>query len=95
MGLDYIDMMLIHSPQLRVDFREEERFLEGNREAWKALEEAYKEGLLRAIGVSDFEKEEATAALSLKKPPERKPGLKADASPQEPTPMTFRLGRLS
>ncbi len=56
MGLEYIDLMLIHSPQPWKQFGEEDRFIEGNREAWRALEEAYKAGKLRAIGVSNFKK---------------------------------------
>jgi diketogulonate reductase-like aldo/keto reductase len=56
MKLDYIDMMIIHSPQPWTKFREEERFFDGNREAWRALEEAYNAGKLRAIGLSNFEK---------------------------------------
>jgi diketogulonate reductase-like aldo/keto reductase len=56
MKLDHIDMMIIHSPQPWTKFREEERFFDGNREAWRALEEAYKAGKLRAIGLSNFEK---------------------------------------
>jgi diketogulonate reductase-like aldo/keto reductase len=55
LGLDHIDLMLIHSPQPWADFREGEHFFEGNLEAWRALEEAYKAGKLRAIGVSNFE----------------------------------------
>ncbi|PWM29850.1 MAG: 2,5-diketo-D-gluconic acid reductase [Verrucomicrobia bacterium] len=55
LGLNYIDMMIIHSPQPWTDFREADRFLEGNREAWRALEDFYKSGKLRAIGVSNFE----------------------------------------
>ena len=55
MGFDYIDMMIIHSPQPWADFRDEDRYFEGNREAWRALEEAYKAGKLRAIGLSNFE----------------------------------------
>jgi len=54
MGLDYIDMMIIHSPQPWMAFGEYDRYFEGNREAWKALEEAYAAGKLRAIGVSNF-----------------------------------------
>lgn len=54
-GLDYIDMMIIHSPQPWTKFRGEDRYFEGNREAWRALEEAYKAGKLRAIGLSNFE----------------------------------------
>lgn len=56
LGLDHIDLMLIHSPQPWADFREGEHFLEGNLEAWRALEEAYRAGKLRAIGVSNFER---------------------------------------
>jgi diketogulonate reductase-like aldo/keto reductase len=55
MGLDYIDMMIIHSPQPWTEFRGEECFFEGNCAAWRALEEAYKAGKLRAIGLSNFE----------------------------------------
>lgn len=55
-GLGYLDMLLIHSPQPWDVFRGSDHFLEGNREAWRALEEAYKAGRLRAIGVSNFEK---------------------------------------
>ncbi|MFX0019390.1 MAG: aldo/keto reductase [Candidatus Hermodarchaeota archaeon] len=56
LGLDYIDMMIIHSPQPWTEFREEDPYFEGNREAWRALEEAYNNGKLRAIGLSNFEK---------------------------------------
>lgn len=55
LDLDYIDLMIIHSPQPWNNFQEDDRFFEGNLEAWKALEEAYEEGKLRAIGVSNFE----------------------------------------
>ena len=55
LGLDHVDLMLIHSPQPWSAFRKGEHFLEGNLEAWRALEEAHKAGKLRAIGVSNFE----------------------------------------
>jgi len=55
LGLDYIDMMIIHSPRPWMEFHEADPFFEGNREAWRALEEAYKAGKLRAIGISNFE----------------------------------------
>ncbi len=58
MNLDYIDMMIIHSPQPWTKFREIDRFFEGNLEAWRALEEAYKAGKLRAIGLSNFEEQD-------------------------------------
>ncbi|MEV8143727.1 aldo/keto reductase [Specibacter sp. NPDC078709] len=53
MGLGYIDLMLIHAPQPWTDFRGGD-YAEGNREAWRALEEAYEAGQLRSIGVSNF-----------------------------------------
>ncbi|HMQ59051.1 MAG TPA: aldo/keto reductase [Flavilitoribacter sp.] len=56
LGLDYIDMMIIHSPRPWMEFHDEDPYFEGNREAWSALEEAYKAGKLRAIGLSNFEK---------------------------------------
>ena len=64
MGLDYLDMMIIHSPQPWVEVNQsEDRYVEGNREAWKALEEAYKEGKLKAIGVSNFQIEDIQSLL--------------------------------
>ena len=59
MGLDYLDMMIIHSPQPWVEVNQSEnRYIEGNRAAWRALEDAMKAGKLRAIGVSNFLKED-------------------------------------
>ena len=54
MGLDYLDLMIIHSPQPWAEFRSEKRYFDENREGWRALEDAYKAGKLRAIGVSNF-----------------------------------------
>ena len=58
MGLEYVDMMLIHSPQPWAKFGVENRFFEGNKQAWRALEDAYKAGKIRAIGISNFQKED-------------------------------------
>ena len=56
MRLDYLDMMIIHSPQPWVEVNQsDDRYVEGNRAAWRALEEAYKAGKLRAIGISNFQ----------------------------------------
>ena len=63
LGLDYIDLMLIHSPQPWADFRGGD-YAEGNREAWRALEDAYKAGKLRAIGVSNFQEQDLENILS-------------------------------
>jgi diketogulonate reductase-like aldo/keto reductase len=56
LGLDHIDLMIIHSPQPWDKFRKGDHFFEGNLQAWQALEEALQAGKLRAIGVSNFEK---------------------------------------
>ena len=56
MGLDYLDMMIIHSPQPWADVNQSnDRFFEGNVEAYRALEDALRAGKLRAIGVSNFQ----------------------------------------
>jgi diketogulonate reductase-like aldo/keto reductase len=54
-GLDRLDLMIIHSPQPWDEFGGEERFFEGNREVWRALEAAHDEQKVRAIGVSNFQ----------------------------------------
>lgn len=55
MGLDYIDLFIIHSPQPWDEFREDEnRYFEENKVVWKAMEDAYKAGKVRAIGLSNF-----------------------------------------
>ena len=54
MGLDYLDLMIIHSPEPWAEFRGEKRYFEENKEVWRALETAYKEGKVKAIGVSNF-----------------------------------------
>ncbi|MEU9639530.1 aldo/keto reductase [Streptomyces tendae] len=53
LDIGYIDLMLIHSPQPWDDFRGGDH-AEGNRQAWRALEDAHKAGKIRAIGVSNF-----------------------------------------
>ena len=55
MGLDYLDQMIIHSPQPWVEVNQSDnRYEEGNLEAWRALEEAQAAGKVRVIGVSNF-----------------------------------------
>lgn len=53
LDIGYIDLMLIHAPQPWDDFRGGD-YTDGNRQAWRALEEAYRAGKLRSIGVSNF-----------------------------------------
>lgn len=55
MGLDYIDLMIIHCPQPWEYYnKSENRWYEGNREVWAALEDALSKGKVKAIGVSNF-----------------------------------------
>lgn len=59
MGLDYIDLMIIHSPQpWKMVNQSQDRYFQGNLEAWRALTDAYKAGKLRSIGVSNFLRED-------------------------------------
>lgn len=52
---DYIDLMIIHSPRPWKEFQTDEPYYEENLAVWKALEEAYEAGKVRAIGLSNFE----------------------------------------
>ncbi|EFV00569.1 oxidoreductase, aldo/keto reductase family protein [Pseudoramibacter alactolyticus ATCC 23263] len=55
MGLAYLDMVIIHSPQpWKAVNQSDDRYYEGNREAWRSLEDALSAGKVRAIGVSNF-----------------------------------------
>lgn len=54
LGLDYVDLILIHCPQPWDEFRGEKRYFKENIEVWKALEEFYKAGKARSIGISNF-----------------------------------------
>lgn len=64
MGLDYLDQMIIHSPQPWKEFRIEKRYFEDNREVWRALEDAYEQGKVKAIGVSNFLKDDLENIIS-------------------------------
>lgn len=67
-GLEYIDMMLIHCPQPWAEYnKSDNRYSEENRQVWKALEEAYSAGKIRAIGVSNFLREDIENLLETAK----------------------------
>ena len=51
LGLEYLDLFLIHWPN-PIGFRD--HWQKANAESWKAMEELYKAGRVRAIGVSNF-----------------------------------------
>ena len=58
--IGYFDLMLIHCPQPWARYRDGSGYkcFEGNREAWKAMEEANRAGSLKAIGVANFEQDD-------------------------------------
>ena len=51
LGVDYLDLLLIHWPNPKA-LRETDAWKVGNAGAWKAMEEAYKDGKVRAIGLT-------------------------------------------
>lgn len=55
LDIGYIDLMIIHCPKPWDQYHGEDRFVEGNQEAWRALEDAYNAGKIKAIGLSNFE----------------------------------------
>ena len=56
LGLDYLDLYLIHAPWPWSNVGKD--YTAGNIEVWKAFVELYKEGKIRAIGVSNFHPED-------------------------------------
>ena len=62
LGLDYLDLYLIHWPcveKVSPDWKEI------NAGTWKAFEDAYKSGKIRAIGVSNFQKKHYDALAEM------------------------------
>ncbi len=53
LGTDYIDLYLIHAPWPWSEIGKDCR--EGNIQAFKAMEKLYRDGYVRAIGVSNFD----------------------------------------
>lgn len=51
LGIDYLDLYLIHWPLPTPDYKEWKSL---DTETWRAMEELYKEGKIRAIGLSNF-----------------------------------------
>lgn len=63
LDLDYIDLYLIHAPwpwhKIGMDCTE------GNIESWRAFEEIYDSGKVKAIGISNFEAKHITPILDM------------------------------
>ncbi|KAA8439823.1 aldo/keto reductase [Weissella paramesenteroides] len=60
LGLDYLDLYLIHWPNPLINRRNWDK---ANAEAWRYMEDAYTEGKIRAIGISNFQIEHVEALL--------------------------------
>ena len=54
LGIDYLDLLLIHAPEPWAEFHGENHYFKENLEVWKAMEEAVQAGKVRSIGVSNF-----------------------------------------
>ena len=54
LGVDYADLIIIHCPQPWNEFRGAKRYFKENKEVWRALEDVYEAGKVKAIGVSNF-----------------------------------------
>lgn len=62
LGLDYMDMYLIHWPCVE---KVSPQWAEINAQTWRAMEEAYKAGKIRAIGLSNFQQKHIDALNSV------------------------------
>ena len=54
LGTDYLDLYLIHWPRPSFGRPDWDDWARLDRETWKAMEEFYRQGCIRAIGVSNF-----------------------------------------
>ncbi len=63
MGLDYLDLLLIHSPQPWGEWRGEKRYFDENKEVWCAMEDACHAGKVKSIGVSNFLQDDLESLL--------------------------------
>ena len=52
LGLDYLDLYLLHWPANAVEYPD--TWSEVNQDSWRAMIDLYKEGKVKAIGVSNF-----------------------------------------
>uniref|UniRef100_A0A8C5QVI6 NADP-dependent oxidoreductase domain-containing protein n=1 Tax=Leptobrachium leishanense TaxID=445787 RepID=A0A8C5QVI6_9ANUR len=54
LGCEYLDLYLIHWPGRQGWKSDDTRNAEARKEAWNAIEDLYKAGVIRAIGVSNY-----------------------------------------
>ncbi len=60
--LDYLDLYLIHWP---ANVKQFENWKQINADTWRAMEELYKKGKIKAIGVSNFHKHHLEALIEM------------------------------
>jgi len=60
LGLDYVDLFLIHWPR---PLRFRDNWQRANEETWRAMEELVDDGRIRAIGLSNFHRHHIDALL--------------------------------
>lgn len=58
LGVDYLDLYLIHAPKPWGSPKDPMDFMDQNIESWKAFVELYQAGYIKSIGVSNFMKEQ-------------------------------------
>ena len=66
LGLEYLDLLLIHWP---ADDHAYPDWMEINLDTWRAFMDLYKDGLVRAIGVSNYWPEHIEPLMDLEIPP--------------------------
>ncbi|MFA7637135.1 MAG: aldo/keto reductase [Monoglobales bacterium] len=66
LGLDYIDLYLIHWPASKSQY---DNWDEINLSSWKALTELYKTGRIKSIGVSNFKPHHLKSLIETEVPP--------------------------
>ena len=64
LGLSYVDLFLVHWP---CPIQVRDRWQDANAETWRAIEELYDDGKIRAIGVSNFHQRHIDALLQTAK----------------------------
>ena len=63
LSTSYLDLVLIHAPSTTHDLIKQEK--QKRLDTWRCLQEFYEEGLVKSIGVSNFDKKEIQELLDI------------------------------
>ena len=63
LDLEYIDLMFLHFPATEGLAKEDPAHLDNRHGSWRALEELVEQGLLKFIGISNFQPNHIEALL--------------------------------